>query len=538
MPERRESLARGGLTSLVGSAVAALAALALAVVLGNGAGAEGTGRFFQAVAVFTVITQALKLGTNSAIVRVVAEQRAVGARGELWRTALVAVLPVLVASALTGLAVWLAAEQLAGALGGDGRLAELLRILAPYLVIAAAMGVLHTVTRMVNGVAAFTLLQSVLLPLARLGAVLAALALGLGSQTAVAAWLAPVPLVLLVTIALLVRPLLRDWRERRAARGSTGAHAREFWRFSSARGVGAALETAAEWADVLLVAAIASPAAAGVYAVVTRSVRAGQVVDRAMRIAVAPRISTLLALGDVAEASRLHTAVTRVMILMAWPFYLGLAVFAPAVLAVFGPEFAAGAGVLAVIAVAAMVQSSTGMLQSVLLQGGHASWQLGNKAAALAVAVAANLALLPLIGLWGAAIAWTAAMLVDLGLAAWQVHRRMRVRLEPGRLLLPAAIPLVLVGGPGLLLGPLVGASPWRALLALAALAVPYLLVLWLLRRRLGLDRVLHSLLGRRDRDTADGGGIPPEPSAPAAVGEDPADAPTKPPSALAARQG
>src|SRR5699024_11510943 len=100
--------------------------------------------------------------------------------------------------------------------------------------------------------------------------------------------------------------------------------ARGFWRFPCRRSISAASETALEWADVLLVAALASPSAAGIYAVVTRAVRAGGLVDKAMRVAVSPTISALLAHGRTEEASRLHTTVVRAMILMNWPFYLVL----------------------------------------------------------------------------------------------------------------------------------------------------------------------------------------------------------------------
>lgn len=497
---RAESLARSGAVSLAGSAVAALAALALTVVLGNGAGPEGTGLFFQAIGVFTVLTQSLKLGTNSTIIRSVAAQRARGVHGELWPLTVIAVVPVLLASAVTGVLVWWLADSLASVLGGGSELTGVLRSLAPYLVIAAVMGVLQTLTRMVNGVVAFSLLQNVLLPVARLAAVLTALLLGLTATQAVSAWLAPIPAVLLITVLLLIRPLRRDARDRRAEPGDrpgTRAAAGEFWRFSSARGVGAMLETAYEWADVLLVAALASPAAAGVYAVVTRAVRAGQIVDRAMRIAVSPRISALLALGEREQARDLHTSVTRVMVLATWPYYLTLAALGPAVLAVFGDGFGDGALALAVISGTVMVSAAAGMLQSILLQGGHSSWQMGNKALALALLVTLNLVLVPPLGLAGAALAWLVSTLVDIVLAAVQVHRGMGVHLQPQKLLLSAALPLLVYGGGGLALRPLVGESPLLALAAVVALSVPYLATLLLLRRRLGLDRLIRSLRRR-----------------------------------------
>ena len=494
---KREGLARSGVVSLVGSAFAAAAALGLTVVVGNGIGASGTGAFFQAIGVATVLIQALKLGTNSAIVRSLAEQRALGIHGESWRIALVAVVPVIALSAVAALIVGMLSGAIAEALSGSGDARELesmLRFVAPYLVIASAVGVLQTFARMVRGVVAFTLLQNIILPAARLIAVVAAIWLGTGATGAVAAWLAPLPVMLVFTLVVIIGPAIQDWRRRSTERGSWQPAAADFWRFSSARGGGAALETAYEWADVILVGALASPAAAGVYAVVTRTVRAGQVVDRAMRVAVSPRISELLVRGDVDAARRLHTAVARLLILATWPFYLTLITLGPAVLAVFGPDFGEGVLVLAIIAATLMVWTAAGMLQSILLQGGHSSWQLGNKAVALVLSIGLNLILIPLLGLPGAAIAWTVSMLADLSLAVWQVHRRMGVRLEPARLLLAAALPIAVFGGGGLIARPLVGDSPLAAVITVAILSVVYGLAALLLRRRLGIDVVLRSL--------------------------------------------
>ena len=73
---KSEGLAKSGLISLFGSAFAALAALLLTAIVGNTLGADGTGLFFQAMGIFTILTQVLRLGTNSGIVRYIAEQRA------------------------------------------------------------------------------------------------------------------------------------------------------------------------------------------------------------------------------------------------------------------------------------------------------------------------------------------------------------------------------------------------------------------------------------------------------------------------------
>lgn len=485
---RPERLARSGSYGLLGSGFAALAALVLAVIIGNGLGAHGTGVFFQAIGIFTILSQILRLGTNSSIVRSISEQHAFGRRGESWRTVVIAVVPVAAVALLATAAVVIAAQPLAdwlSAAGEQRELEELLRDMAPFVLPSAILSVLFTATRMMRGIEALTLLQNILLPLSRLVLVAVAVVLAADALGAVRAWMAAIPLWLLVTVCVLARPFLVDWRERRAATEPALPAARRFWRFSGSRAVGGALETTLEWSDVLIVAALASPTAAGVYAVATRAVRAGQLVDQAMRLAVGPAISRMLARSDLVGARQLHTKVARAMVLVSWPFYLTLATMGPAVLALFGPEFTDGAIVLTILAGAMMLATGAGMLQSVLLQGGKSSWQMYNKALALALSVGLNLLLVPLLGIVGAALTWTFCIVVDTAIAAWQVHRRMRLLLEPRKLLLAMAIPLAVFGVGGLAVRLVYGPTLGALIGMLLVFGLLYLVLLWMLRDRL-----------------------------------------------------
>ena len=498
---RRESLARSGGLSLFGSAFAALSALALTALIGNGFGPAGTGVFFQAVAVFTVVSQVLRLGSNSSIIRFISAQRALVGIDDSWRISLLAIVPVAVIATGVGILMAVFASPLGHFLAPAENATELARIIAsmaPFVVVGAVLSVLQTITRMVRGVGAFTLLQSILLPLSRLAVAIAVLTLALGADTAFFGWMAVLPLWLVVTVAVVAQPLNRD----RIAAGAVHPRDRtsmsEFFSFSAPRAVGASLETALDWSDVLVVAALTTPAQAGVYAVATRAVRAGQIVDRAMRIAVSPTISKLLAQRKLDDARRLHTAVTRFMILASWPFYLTLAVMGPAVLSLFGDGFEDGWIVLALLSGAMMVSSAAGMLQSVLLQGGRSSWQMYNKAVVLVVNVGLNLFLVPLLGITGAAISWVVSLSVDTTLAAWQVHRGMGVRLEPRSLLGATVLPLLVFGVGNAVVRLIAGATLPGLLIGLPVLVVLYAGLVWLLRTRLGIDSVLDRFLPAR----------------------------------------
>jgi O-antigen/teichoic acid export membrane protein len=99
--------------------------------------------------------------------------------------------------------------------------------------------------------------------------------------------------------------------------------------------------------------------------------------------------------------------------LAAWPLYLVFAIFPAVVLGIFGPRYAGGAGALAVLSLAMLVNLGTGNVTVVLLMGGKSSWGAINTGAALIVNIGLNLLLIPHLGILGAAIAWGASIVVD-----------------------------------------------------------------------------------------------------------------------------
>lgn len=495
-----EKLAHSAIISFLGSGFAAVAALLLTIMVGRALGAEGTGLFYLAVGLFTIASQVLRLGSNSAVIRTIATQRALGVKGHATSVLYIAVLPVLLISLGAAAAIVLLAEPMAGFFVDAGQqedFASLLRQLAFLISLSAVLAVLQTLTRMLNSVLMFTMLQNVLLPAGRVALVGLALWWGMDAFEVVFAWALSIPFWVLVTVGILLPKLREDrkLRERRLAPGTT----REFWNSSASRGVGAALEICLEWVDVLLVAALRSPAEAGIYAVVTRIVRAGQIIDRAMRVAVSPKIAHHLALGENNAVRALHTKATQTMILVAWPFYLTLIFFGQPVLGFFGPEFISGTQVLAVAALGIMILTSTGMLQSLILMGGRSSWQMLVKAISLTLSVGLNIVLIPWWGIMGAAITWTAVIILDASICGFLVYRRMRIGLDLRYVLRSILVALAVFGGGWLVLRLCGWHSPGALLLGAVMLALVYLGAIALLRHWLGLGELkLASFTGRK----------------------------------------
>lgn len=477
-------------------------AFATALYLGNVLGEAGAGMFFQIMAFFSIAVVAATFGADTGLVRTLSAQVALGSQQRhrqrvLW----MACWPVVLVAMGFATALWLSAEVIASQTGVPG-LAGALRLAALLLVPAALMTLSFGAMRGLGHVAGFSALQNLVLPIVRFAlAVLAVLAGGTLLQLT-AAWTVPVLLVAVLAVSATWRAVRDSGRAADVAviegyrTDAPGSTFRSFWGFSSARGISALVETLLEWIDVIAVAVFLGPAAAGVYGAVNRCVRMGVMLEHTARLVTGPLLSASLATGDRAGAHRLFNNTAKALVFCAWPFYLTLAIFGPAVLSLFGSEFSAGAQPLAVICVVMMFAVSAGGVQSMLLMGGRSRWQLVNKACALATAVALNIWLVPVWGLLGAVAAWSVAVMVDYAMATIQVAVSMRFGVSVRELLPLAAVCLLIFGAGGMAWRLALGPSLAAVTLNLAVGLPVYALICLKFAHRLGLGGLI--VQGRR----------------------------------------
>jgi O-antigen/teichoic acid export membrane protein len=222
-----------------------------------------------------------------------------------------------------------------------------------------------------------------------------------------------------------LRPRAGDWRS--------------FWAFALPRSASVAIDAGSMWVGVLLTGALAGQAQAGVFAAVGRYALAGLLIMQGLRVAVAPQLSRLLGADRRGEAVQVYRRTTLWIVVLSWPVYLLLAVFAPAFLRLFGDGFAAGAAPMAVLAVAMLINVGVGLVQTVLLMSGDSRGHLLATAAGLAVNVASCLVLIPRHGALGAAIAWSLGIVCENLLAAVLARRALGAPLLSRALVVAAA---------------------------------------------------------------------------------------------------
>lgn len=485
-------LAREGVANFAGVVASAAFGFLLVVIVTRGFTRTEVGLFFETVALFSLATSVAVWGADTGLVRTLPRFRVLGRDSDIMAVAVVAAVPVLGVAGVIAIAIYVLAPELSELLSSDvgGQTVEpLIRATAGFLPIAAVYAVLLALTRGLGhmgptnlidrtGRAGSQALLALLLSMSGLGVV--ALAVG---------WALPYAgccIVASLSVARLLRraPNLDPPLEIRAPRREVFG---EFWRFALPRGLAGVFAVVVLWLDTLLIGALRSTQEAGVYAAATRYLVFGGFASQAVILAIAPTMSELLTRRDLDTAASVYRAGTAWGMLIGWPVYLMLAIFAPAVLSIFGPGYVEAQDALTILALTMLVASGVGPVDIVLLMAGKSTWNLLNTFAAVVVNVALNLLLIPRFGITGAAIAWSLSILANNLAPLTQV--RSLVGLHPlGRetawaglasLLAFGLAPLSMriVAGPGL--GPMVAAGAVGLALYAAAL--------WRFRRQLRL---------------------------------------------------
>jgi O-antigen/teichoic acid export membrane protein len=526
-------MARGSLVNLSAMVSGAVLTFVLTVLVSRWLQPTGAGAFFELIALFTIAFTIAELGANTGLMRLISRAGAVGGLKKVRRVMPVALLPVAVIGTTGAAAIWVKAPDLAhvflrGLPHGGG--AVDIRIIAPLVPLGALSVCLTDGARGFGRTWPYLAIEGLGKPVARIALVVCALVAGLGLHGAIIAWAIPVAgglvassvifaVILRSEVPRTVRPdpfrkshgglpidpgphLSRRAARRRKRRAGPAQEPPdspgvEFWRFTGPRAFQGTFQVIILWLDILLVGALVSRHAAGVYAAVSKLAMVGTFALEGTRLAISPQVSGLLARGEYRGTATLYQTTTRWLMLAAWPMYLVFAVFPSVVLGIFGARYTGGAAALAVLSLAMLVNLGTGNVTVVLLMGGKSSWGAINTGAALIVNIGLNLLLIPRFGILGAAIAWGASIVVDNVAAMVELRWVLRLELFGRGYGLAVAVPVGCFGVSGLVARALLG----QTLAALAATLIvgiaAFATTLYIARRPLQLATVAAALRPR-----------------------------------------
>jgi O-antigen/teichoic acid export membrane protein len=186
--------------------------------------------------------------------------------------------------------------------------------------------------------------------------------------------------------------------------------------------------------DVIIVSHFGSPDDVAVYYAATKTLALVHFVYYAVRAATGPRFSYHYHSGNRAALEELVRTSVR------WAFWPSVAVsivvllIGEWLLALFGPDFRGGAGLLIVLVFGILARASVGPMETLLTMAGHQRAVAGIFATAFAANVSLSLMLVPHLGLYGAAIATALAMTLEAVLVTAAVRSRFGFRVFVFRL--------------------------------------------------------------------------------------------------------
>jgi O-antigen/teichoic acid export membrane protein len=381
-------------------------------------GQEVYGWYLSALAVMDVVCRAAVAGADKAMLRYVPAFRARG-NAEGVRSALATALRLaLIGGALLGSAVAVAGPWLARVLH-EPALAGPLRILAPLPLLMGGIWILMQSTLAARVVRANFYVRGLAEPALLLVLGVAAGLLGCGIRGLAAAQVLASAATL--TIAALVArrvfgrsELTRLW----AAPGLRG-----FAPFSLPIAAAEVLNLLAQRGDMVVIAALLGPRTAALYGAAEMAARPIVSVRGAFDSVLAGVLSETLHGGELPRLDYNLRLTTRWVVSVAAPAAVTLVVLRREVLVLlFGPAYAAGAGVLAVLAASQLVSASLGLNGWVLLAGGHSRLGLLNNVVAAVFNLATAVLLVGRFGIIGAAYATLATMVVLQAIMMVQAH--------------------------------------------------------------------------------------------------------------------
>jgi O-antigen/teichoic acid export membrane protein len=176
-----------------------------------------------------------------------------------------------------------------------------------------------------------------------------------------------------------------------------------------------------QWADTLMVLALAGTAETGLYRTAVTLAMIGEVPAVAVNTMFQPVVSQMVAAGDPEQLKRVVRIVTRWMVILAAPVYLGVYVGIEVLLSLWKPEFASSGEALTILLWGQAVYVLTVPVNALIPMSGRARLNLANAGAAAAMNIGLNMVMIPLWGIRGAATA------TGISLACWSLWRVAQV---------------------------------------------------------------------------------------------------------------
>jgi O-antigen/teichoic acid export membrane protein len=180
-------------------------------------------------------------------------------------------------------------------------------------------------------------------------------------------------------------------------------------------------------ADKLILGIYLPAASVGVYSVALTIAAFIPMLLTSVNSIFAPTIANLYAKSQHVLLEQLLQTLTKWIFGLTVPLIAIVLLFAPELMGIFGKDFQVGGYVLAVVALGQLVNVSTGPVGMMLWMSGHESVSVKSQIVASLVSLSANLLLIPVLGIMGAAIAQLLGLVITNVIAVLFVSRKLKM---------------------------------------------------------------------------------------------------------------
>ncbi|MEQ1771180.1 MAG: oligosaccharide flippase family protein [Devosia sp.] len=237
---------------------------------------------------------------------------------------------------------------------------------------------------------------------------------------------------LLLTAALLAASLALQYGLARARRYEIAAGTRDLSAYWQARGkasrwffLGTVLDTAALNIDIILVGLLVAPAAAGVYFNAFRTAGLLTLFMFAITLVVAPMVAHHYHAGEMRKAQAITALCAWAGFLFSLAVFAGFVLFGDQVLALFGGEQGQGHLLLIILSVGLLFDAATGPSRIVMMMTGHERDYVRIFGSIIVIGMLAQLIVIPMFGLVGAAVCNMASRVIAQLAIAWWSRRNI-----------------------------------------------------------------------------------------------------------------
>jgi len=179
--------------------------------------------------------------------------------------------------------------------------------------------------------------------------------------------------------------------------------------------------------STVMVGAMLGPEAAGIFDIALKGSSLVSFALMAANMPLAPAVAELYAKGEKERLQRLVTKSARVALLGSLPVALVMILFGREVLSIFGKDFTGGSSVLAILSAGQLVNVAMGSVALLLNMTGYEEDTAKGIGIAALANVVLNAALIPLLGINGAAAANAVSMATWNILLAWWVYKKIGI---------------------------------------------------------------------------------------------------------------